>query len=511
MKTVDRSSSINKVKAVQSKRKWWQLQSVLQIVSIYQWTLLIFFAVTLPLILTLIYSVKSIQDYTDRSHATLFQTVRVSENNEALLNHLLAMDRSIRQYQILEDSAIFNVFQSNHQQFVEISTRTSQFQLPDVMQQLLAALIQSERRLYEKILAIKNLEAEKLSTEDIKDYVQLRTDAQALVSKGNSQIYIETESLSALAKLVSNQVTYAALISVLLAFSLGLLLLYLINRPIKKIARAIRKLGNAQFDQKIDIEGPRDLREVGLNLEWLRHKLTQLENSKQYFIKTISHELKTPLATLIEGTDLLEEEVVGELNAEQHKIVELLRIANIRLNSLIENLIEYQKSKSNLAVLNLSKFNLNQLIQQICADYQLLLDSKKIHIVLDVKAIDFVADRDKMRIIISNIFSNALKFSPHDGKILIKLGISRYKLHLLIADQGPGIAADQKVHIFTEFYNQPVPEDWKIKGSGLGLSLVKDYVAAHRGQIKILDADKQYCGANFLLIFPLQIKKFTNN
>ncbi|TXL01932.1 hypothetical protein BMR02_01120 [Methylococcaceae bacterium HT1] len=123
--------------------------------------------------------------------------------------------------------------------------------------------------------------------------------------------------------------------------------------------------------------------------------MNQLENSKQYFIKTISHELKTPLATLMEGADLLQDEVVGELNAEQHKIIELLQIANIRLNSLIENLIEYQKATSTLLTMNYSSFNLNQLIQQICTDYQLLLDSKQINIEFEAKSIDFVADRDK--------------------------------------------------------------------------------------------------------------------
>ncbi|WP_428354611.1 sensor histidine kinase [Methyloprofundus sp.] len=491
------------------KRKRWQVSNLLQMVSIYQWTLLIFFVVTLPLILTLIYSVKSIQDYTDRSHATLFQTVRVSENNEALLNHLLVMDRSIRQYQILEDVAIFNVFQNNHQRFIEIAARTSQFQIPRTIQQLLAKLIQNELRVYDQILAIKDLQTEKLSAEDITEYVQLRTEAQALVSKGNSQIYIETESLSALAILVRNQVTYSALVSVLLAFLLGLLLLYLINKPIKSIARAIHKLGNAQVNERIYIEGPKDLREVGQQLEWLRQRLNQLDNSKQFFIKTISHELKTPLATIMEGADLLQDEVVGELNAEQHKIIELLQIANIRLNSLIENLIEYQKAGSTLATMNYAKFNLNQLLKHICVEYQLLLDSKQVSIDFTAKSIDFVADRDKMRIIISNLISNALKFSPQGGQIKIELQTTHNKLQILIADQGPGIAKNHQAHIFSEFYKQPIPESWKIKSSGLGLSLVKDYVMAHRGQVRILESDSEYSGAHFLVILPLTPRHLT--
>ncbi len=266
---------------------------------------------------------------------------------------------------------------------------------------------------------------------------------------------------------------------------------------------AINKLGNAQFSNRIHIAGPKDLRKIGKHLEWLRLKLIRLENSKQIFVKTISHELKTPLATLVEGTDLLQDELVGELNTEQHKIIELIQIANIRLNNLIENLLEYQKITSTQHKMAYSEVNMNQLVEFICKDYQLLLNSKNASITLEANPIIFLADRDKMRVIISNLFSNALKFSPENGQILIKIEVIGYTLHLLIADQGPGISKHQLPHIFTEFYKQSTPGSWKIKGSGLGLNLVKDYVAAHQGQIKLIAPSKIYSGANFLVLLPL--------
>ena len=214
------------------------------------------------------------------------------------------------------------------------------------------------------------------------------------------------------------------------------------------------------------------------------------------------------METLVEGADLLQDEVVGELNAEQHKITELLQIANISLSGLIENLLEYQKATtSTLAKMTFSLFNLNLVIENICSDYQLLLNKKKVTVKVEGKAIDLMADRDKIKIIISNLFSNALKFSPDGGQINIKLEVISNHLNMLIADQGAGIAKEQLPHIFTEFYRQETPEDWKVKGSGLGLSLVKEYVAAHYGKIKILASNTQYCGAHFLIILPLTPKK----
>lgn len=478
--------------------------------SIFQWTLTIFFIITLPLVITLIFSVRSIQDYTDQSHRTLFKTLKISKNSQDLLDNLLTIDRSIRQYQILEDPEIFKAFKAHHQEFVTIASLTQSYILPKNVELLLTELIEDEAELYRQIIEKNNSITQKLSEEDTKGYFQLRANAQDLVTKSNWQVHIETASLSELATSVRQQVTYSALISVLLALMLGFLLLFLINKPIRNIKKAIYNLGQAQFDKRIFIKGPSDLRELGKHLEWLRKKLTQLENSKQFFIKTISHELKTPLATLTEGTELLQDEVVGELNREQHKIIELLQIANIRLNGLIENLLEYQKITSTQAKINYSQFSLTHLIKQICKDYQLLLNSKQVNIEFTSKSVDFTADREKMRIIISNLFSNALKFSPHGGQILIRLDVIKNSLHILVADQGPGITKEQLPHIFTEFYKQDAPTTWKIKGSGLGLNLVNEYVKAHQGLIKTITPDARYCGAHFLIILPLDPAKKTN-
>ena len=478
--------------------------------SIFQWTITIFFLITLPLVITLIFSVRSIQDYTDQSHKTLFKTIEISQHNQDLLDSLLIIDRSIRQFHILEDEEIFKAFKKHHADFVITASVTKSKTLPDDLKLLLTTLTEDEEKLYNRIIKKKESKTLTLTEEDTTGYFQLRANAQNLVTESNLQVGRETESLSDLATLVRKQVTYSALVSVLLALALGFLLLFLINKPIRSIKKAIYNLGHAQFDKRIFIKGPSDLRELGKHLEWLRVKLTQLENSKQFFIKTISHELKTPLATLAEGTELLQDEVVGELNREQHKIIELLQIANLRLNGLIENLLEYQKVTSTQTKITYSQFNLTHLIKQICKDYQLLLNSKQVNIEFEAKPIELIADRDKMRVIVSNLFSNALKFSPRGGQILILLNVIKNSLHILVADQGPGITKEQLPHIFTEFYKQETPKTWKIKGSGLGLNLVNEYVKAHHGFIKTLPPDARYCGAHFLIILPLNPNKKVN-
>ncbi|MCK5888686.1 MAG: HAMP domain-containing histidine kinase [Methylococcales bacterium] len=484
---------------------------VFRIGSVFQWTLLIFFLVTLPLVITLFYSVYSIQEYTDKSNKTLFQILKISSNNQELLDSLLSMERSIRQYQVLDDQAIFTRYKRHHQSFVMTAELISHYQLPKILQKRVTKLSQDEENLYYKIVLKQQQGLEKLTTDDIQGYVQLRSETRQLVMQSNWQITKEGELLSEFAVLVRERVVKSAIVSVVLTLLLCLLLLYLINKPIKGIGQAIHRLGNAEFNEPIFIEGPKDLREIGTHLEWLRQKLVELENSKQSFIRTISHELKTPLATLTEGADLLKDEVVGKLNTEQFKIIELLQIAGIKLHDLIENLLEYQKVDANQAPMIFSEFNLNKLIKQIFEDYQLSLRSKHVGIEFEADYIDFIADRDKMKIIISNLFSNALKFSPEGGQINIKLKVIDWNLHLLIADQGPGVSEQLRPYIFNEFYKQPTPDGWKISGSGIGLSLVRDYVNAHQGQVRLLSSNEQYCGARFLIILPLSPKALSDN
>lgn len=493
-----------------NKNKRWNIYTFFRFGSIFQWTLTTLFVVTLPLILTLLYSVLSIQKYTVQGEQ-LFQTIHKVNNSKRLVDEIADMDRLIKKYQIFgdQDPEMFSDYEKHHKAFIDISKQTYLNTPPNKVKQPFTLLKKKEQDLY-NYYEKKTSAGETLRKEDIKGYKALHLGVKDLVKYGDKQIDDQTTSLLALVKQVEKQVSLAAWVSVILALMLGPVLLYLTNRPMKRIERAIGKLGNEQLNKRIIIEGPSDLRKIGGHLEWLRQKLNQLENNKQFFIKTISHELKTPLASLVEGADLLQDEVVGELNDEQHKIIELLQIANISLSDLIENLLEYQKATSILSSMTPFLFNINDLIENICSDYQLLLDKKKISIEIEGKRIDLVADRDKIKIIISNLFSNALKFSPDGGLINIKLDVVGEHLNLLIADQGSGIEKDQLPHIFTEFYQQETPEDWKVKGSGLGLSLVRAYVGAHHGKIKLLAPNARYCGAHFLVILPLASKKTRN-
>ena len=475
--------------------------------SLYQWALAGFLFVTLPLVIAIIYSVIEVADYTEKSQLTLFQTLSSIDSSRILLDRLISMERSIKQFQILNEPEPFNLYQDHRIKFQLVMESLKTKGLDGQLLNKLEMLQQNESLLHQKI--INNLETNQLSedehlTVDLNAFDPLTTQVRALLSEGEKRVGIEATELALIAKRVRERLVYFALLSIPLAFLLALIFVNFLTRPIKDIGQAIRNLGEVGFEQAIAIQGPKDLVDLGLHLEWLRQKLNRVEYEKQQFIRNVSHELKTPLATLKEGTDLLAENVVGELNTEQQEIIQLMKISYININGLVENLLEYQRTISTEIDFNFSNFDLSSLIERVTNEYQLLIQSKNINLKTNLNTINISADYDKLKIIISNLFSNALKFSPQDGTIGLNLLSHSSNIQLIIEDQGPGISKDIQPYIFKDFYQGNTPPHWKIKASGLGLALVKHYLDALQGTIEILPANKDYCGARFSLQLPLK-------
>jgi two-component system sensor histidine kinase GlrK len=467
--------------------------------SLYQWALASFLVVTLPLVFAIIYSLIEVTNYTEKSQLSLFQTVSSTESSRILLERLLSMERSIKQFKVLNEPELFDAYQEHRNTFQLEMESLKTKGLDGQLLKKLKTLEQNESLFHENI--INNLEDDQFNV-DLIAFDPLTTQVRALLTEGEKRVGTEATALSVIAKRVKQRMVYFALLSIPLALLLVLLFVHLLTRPIKNIGQAIRNLGDIGFEQPIAIKGPQDLVDLGLHLEWLRQKLNRVEYEKKLFIRNVSHELKTPLATLKEGTDLLAENVVGELNTEQHEIIQLMKISNISINDLVENLLEYQQTISTQIDFNFSNFDLSSLVERVTNEYQLLIQSKNITLKTNLNSTNISADYDKLKIIISNLFSNALKFSPQDGTIGLSLLSLSNNIVLIIEDQGPGISKEIQPFIFQNFYRGNSPSQWKIKGSGLGLAIVKHYLDALKGTIEILAANKEYCGARFALQLP---------
>lgn len=474
-----------------------------------QWAFSSFIIVSLPLVFAVTYTVLEVGSYTEKSQLTIFKAVQETESTRIILERLASMQRNIGQIQLFGKSVFYNLYLKNRSNFLTETWSLRDGDMGEKLIQQLIILRKNEERVFDHIS--KKLEAKSetdetlLSQQDLDAFDQLTQQARNLLSEAESRVITETTSLSAAAKQVKHQLIILTAVSVFLALLLAILFVQLLTRPINDLAQSIRSLGEVGFKQPIFIRGPKDLQELGIELEWLRVKLESVDHEKQQFIVNISHELKTPLASLKEGIDLLSDsDVVGELNPSQQEIIELMKLSDININNLVVNLLEYQKSISTKIIFNCSTFKLEHLINKVTDEYELILRSKNITLNTHLKSTQINADYEKLQIIISNVFSNALKFSPKDSSIGLSLSSHANVITLMIEDQGPGITKEKQSLIFDDFYQGNSPPDWNIKSSGLGLALVKHYIIAHKGSIKLLPASKSYCGARFFINLPQQ-------
>lgn len=307
------------------------------------------------------------------------------------------------------------------------------------------------------------------------------------------------ETLETRSRQLTQQVIGAIVLAVLLALAFGIWL----TRPLRRLEKAIIGLGENRLDEAIAIAGPADLQLVGQRLEWLRLRLVELDADKSRFLRHVSHELKTPLASLREGVSLLEDGVAGELSDNQREVAKILRHNTGVLQSQIEDLLRFNAAAFEARQLRREKTNLRQLIEEQVESQRLQWRARELQISVEGQAVQAEVDRDKLGTVIANLLSNAIHFSPIQGRLQLKLSRLADSVCIDVGDEGPGIAAADRTRVFEPFYRGERQPPQTVRGSGIGLSIVQEYVAAHGGRVLLLP---DHPGAHFRIELPHALK-----
>ena len=282
---------------------------------------------------------------------------------------------------------------------------------------------------------------------------------------------------------------------------LVLIFTFLVARPISQIDRAIHQLGESGFSKPIRIKGPTDLERLGRQLEWLRVRLLELAQEKNKFLRHMSHELKTPLANIREGTELLLDGSVGDLEEPQREVTDILRMNGLKLQQLIENLLSFSAWQTKSEVLTLSDFSLRAQVISVAKAQRLALKAAHIQLRLEVEDIIVNADQDKIRTVIDNLLSNAIKFTPRGGLITIRGSRTATSFVLEFGDTGPGIPEEESPRIFEAFFQGRREQGGQVGGTGIGLSVVLECIQAHDGSVELVDSN-EFPGAHFRVHIP---------
>lgn len=316
-----------------------------------------------------------------------------------------------------------------------------------------------------------------------------------------AQFLIETQN-NALVQRIENartrvmrQVIAASVLAVALALAFGVWL----ARPFKSLQKAIVGLGENRLDEPIDIRGPADVRRVSQQLEWLRLRLTELDADKARFLRHVSHELKTPLAALREGVSLLEDGVTGALNPAQREVAQILNQNTLSLQGQIEALLRFNAAAFEARALRREHTPLLPLIEEQIDAQRLQWQAQGLTVRASGEPLSAAVDPAKLGTAIANLLSNAIRFSARGGTIAIEVSGTPDTARIDIADAGPGVAEIDRDRIFEPFFRGGRQPEHAVKGTGIGLSIVQEYIAAHGGRVTLLPAGP---GARFRIELP---------
>ena len=433
-----------------------------------------FSIVAAPLLFALFSNAIAFERLAALSEQAVHSAVRVTQSSRALLSAITALERTARQYAVAGEPTYLEAYRVNRERYLSMARELDGMQLSDEQRAQLSTIEREERLIND--LVTKLGPAPALTNRLPAAFNSLVERAQALVQLGDHVIDQGIAELRTQAEQSRNSVFWLMIALIPTALALIGSFTFLISRPITQVSESIRGLGEGQFARPIRVEGPGDMVRLGEQLDWLRERLVQLEAQKTRFLQHISHELKTPLTALREGSDLLSSGVVGNLNAEQREIARILQENSIELRKLIEGLLNYSAVHAQASYLDAKIVPLREVVRRVVNDRKLAIVAKGIRIELNCENVAAYCDEEKIRVVLDNLLSNAVKYSPELGLVSIKLYKQNEFAVFEVMDEGPGIPETERERIFEAFYRGTDIPMSAVKGSGLGLSIVKEYV-----------------------------------
>lgn len=452
----------------------------------------------LPLLLAVTYAGLSLQQQNSSQRVLLERVDRVSAHGGTVTEHIKEMVRLSRQYALLQEPSFLDLY------------RQKADALPASVDSLRPMLDDRESQVTLDALLGTAAEIERVLFEEGGSSQDLSVSLQLLVSFGEG-LARQVEAYRRRALIEGEQAfnrivrQLSVLTALALPGTLGLMAIgnYMVSRPLWRLSQAIQRLAEQHWEVPIEIEGPADLAALGRNLEWMRKQVVSSERQTTAFIQHITHELKTPIAAIIEAGSLLDEEVSGPLAARQRSILTVLRTNARNLEHLIEQLLNYN-AVSHGILTRLEEVDIQALCEATRARLEVSNPNKKPRWDISGQSRVVRSDRRLLEMILRNLASNAFQFTPNGGDIAIHWEPGEHEWLLTIADNGPGIAPDEMAHIYTPFFSGANDPRERGAQTGMGLSIVLECVHLLNGRIEALSSPG--AGAKFILHFPTTLR-----
>lgn len=263
-----------------------------------------------------------------------------------------------------------------------------------------------------------------------------------------------------------------------------------------KIVRAGVKLvfldAHVVVDEHIRLllERQKALQEAQEQINGRNRELTRVNDDRDRFLSTVTHELKTPLTSLLVFADVLSNNRSGKLSPRDIQYLHAIQRNGRRLETLIGDLIDVSNARSGTFKLFYSRFDARAMLDEFRQGFTPVLAEKQQWIELSCEGghMAVVADRDRLIQVMSNLVANAAKFSPSGTRVRVSASLFNGKLSVSVSDQGPGIPQGEAQQLFQAFHRVDNELGRKVPGTGLGLYVCRIIVGLHGGTIELKSA-----------------------
>lgn len=299
-----------------------------------------------------------------------------------------------------------------------------------------------------------------------------------------------------------NLLTVSALISILVGM-LSLGMSFIVTSPIDEFIAVAKEISKGNFDKKIKVKGHNEFSQMAETLNFMTSELANLEEKRKKFVSDVSHELKTPLATI----KLICDSIVSTPDPDAEMLREFLGdLSNEvdRLTRIVERLLALTKLESSITAAKLVPVDMAAMVHSIVRNLTPKANEKGIVIYSDFSAEiyeEIMLDHDKIWEAIYNVVDNAIKYSPINGFVKVNLERDGKLAVINVEDNGPGIPESEKDRIFERFYRLDDSRARDTGGTGLGLAIAKEAVALHGGTIDVSSEGEM--GSIFSIRIPI--------
>jgi signal transduction histidine kinase len=333
--------------------------------------------------------------------------------------------------------------------------------------------------------------------------------ARALADRVDATLEALTESMHA--DVLKAQAEVARLEArtwsgVLVAFgaAIGLALLgsgiiaHRLTQSLETLSAATAAVAAGSFEERIAVESKDEVGQLACSFNAMARELRRMEETKEEFFASVSHELRSPLTSIREGAHLLREKVSGPLNDKQRRLAEIIAAGSERLLGLVNQILEVSRLRAGVLPIQRVRVDLDKVITRAVEELKPTADLTGVILERERLGEDFSlnGDEDRLLQVIVNLVGNAIRFTRRGGRVVVRVVSTGQELEIQVEDTGIGIPSGELPYVF-EPYRQAHADRG---GTGLGLAIVRGVAQAHGGRVTVESQEGK--GSRFTVLLP---------